>query len=45
MVNEQILDRQLTAIIPVVDIDLLLDALREIYGLNISKTDQKIRIE
>lgn len=43
--NEQILDRQLTATIPVVDIDLLLDALTEIYGLEISKNNQKIRIE
>ncbi|MEM9823465.1 MAG: FecR domain-containing protein [Bacteroidota bacterium] len=43
--NPQILERQLTATIPVVDIDLLLAALREIYGLNISKQNQKIRIE
>ena len=43
--NKEILDRKLTATIPIIDINILLDALREIYNLNIKRTQQKIWIE
>jgi len=42
--KQEILDRKLTATIPIIDIKILLDALREIYGLDIKKEDRKIWI-
>lgn len=42
--DQESLNRKLTATIPVVDIDILLDALTEIYGFKIKKEGQRIWI-
>lgn len=43
--NKSILDRKLTATIPIQDVDILLQALQEIYQLDIKKEGNKIYIE
>lgn len=43
--NQQVLERKLTATIPIIDINILLDGLREIYGLKIKKEENKITIQ
>lgn len=43
--NKSILDRKLTATIPVEDVDILLEALREIYQLEIKKEGKNIYIQ
>lgn len=43
--NKSILDRKLTATIPIKDVDILLEALKEIYQLDIKKEGNKIFIK
>lgn len=43
--NQSVLERKITATIPIKDVDILLEALREIYQLDIKKDSNRILIE